>query len=142
MKDKMAKRHGIAISSSRVETKTRSARARLLLVEDHGPTRASLQRLLTSRNFDVRAAACVADAWELASSNEFDLLLSDIGLPDGDGYLLMRELQERYGLKGIALTGFGMEDDIELSKEAGFSLHLVKPVRASALDEAFASLGL
>ena len=117
-------------------------RARLLLVEDHDPTRLALQKLLTARGFDVSAAGTVAEAWELAGSSKFDLLLSDIGLPDGDGYLLMRELQERYGLRGIALTGYGMEDDIKLSKEAGFSAHLTKPIQAKVLDEAFASLGI
>lgn len=142
MNEKSAKQPGIAIRSGQGEGRPGPVRARLLLVEDHGPTRASLKRLLTARNFAVSAAECVADAWALAADAEFDLLLSDIGLPDGDGYILMRELQERYGLRGIALTGFGMDEDIQLSKEAGFSIHLVKPVRASDLDEALASLGL
>jgi DNA-binding response OmpR family regulator len=137
-----AKRPGVAAQSGRSEGKTGPVRARLLLVEDHGPTRASLQRLLTARNFEVGAAGCVAEAWNLAADTGFDLLLSDIGLPDGDGYLLMRELQDRYGMRGIALTGFGLDDDIKLSKEAGFSLHLVKPIRARDLDEALASLGV
>jgi CheY-like chemotaxis protein len=142
MNETAAKRGGLALRAGHCEGPSGPVRARLLLVEDHGPTRASLQRLLAARNFEVRAAACVAEAWALVAENDFDLLLSDIGLPDGDGYLLMRELQDRYGLRGIALTGFGMEEDAQLSREAGFSIHLVKPIRATVLDEALSSLGI
>jgi CheY-like chemotaxis protein len=117
-------------------------RARLLLVEDNDVTRRSLQKLLVERNFEVGAAASVAEAWALVADSRFDLLVSDIGLPDGDGFLLMRELRERFGMQGIALTGFDLEDDFKLSKEAGFSVHLPKPISASVLDEALASLGV
>jgi CheY-like chemotaxis protein len=55
-------------------------------------------------------------------------VVSDIGLPDGDGYALMKELRHHYGLRGIALTGYGMEDDIERGRDAGFVAHLTKPV--------------
>jgi DNA-binding response OmpR family regulator len=126
----------------RRKAKGEACRARLLLVEDHPPTRTALARLLKARNFEVRAAANVADAWDAVSKAEFDILLSDIGLPDGDGYLLMRELQERCGMRGIALTGYGLDDDKRLSREAGFAVHLVKPIRAKMLDEAFAELGV
>ncbi len=117
-------------------------RARLLLVEDNDVTRGALQKLLVARNFEVCAAACVADAWALVAESKFDALVSDIGLPDGDGFLLMRELKDRYGMPGIALTGFDLEDDYKLSKEAGFSFHLTKPIKASVLDDALASLGI
>jgi CheY-like chemotaxis protein len=122
--------------------KAGSSRGRLLLVEDHDPTRNALLRLLISRKFDVSGAASIAEAWALVAKEKFDFLVSDIGLPDGDGYLLMRELQDRFGLKGIALTGFAMEDDAKLSKEAGFSAHLTKPIQIRILDETLASLGL
>jgi DNA-binding response OmpR family regulator len=111
-------------------------------VEDHEPTRNAVKKLLAARNFEVCAAGSVADAWALVEDTRFDFVVSDIGLPDGDGFLLMRELQERYGLRGIALTGFGLEDDVKLGKEAGFSAHIVKPIRADILDETLASLGL
>ena len=122
--------------------KAARSRGRLLLVEDHDPTRHALLRLLVSRKFDVSGAASIAEAWALVAKEKFDFLVSDIGLPDGDGYLLMRELQDRFGLKGIALTGFDMEDDAKLSKEAGFSAHLTKPIQIRILDETLASLGL
>ena len=114
----------------------------ILLVEDHDPTRNGLQKLLTAMDFEVKAAASIAEAWALVDDTKFDLLVSDIGLPDGDGFLLMRELKDRYGLRGIALTGFDMEDDFRLSREAGFSAHLVKPVQAIVLDRAISSLGI
>jgi DNA-binding response OmpR family regulator len=122
--------------------KNKRSRARLLLVEDNASTRGALQKLLVARNFDVLAASSVAEAWELAEASRFDILVSDIGLPDGDGFLLMRELKDRYGMSGIALTGYDLEDDFKLSREAGFSVHLTKPVEASVLDEALLSLGV
>jgi CheY-like chemotaxis protein len=119
-----------------------TSRARLLLVEDNDTTRSALQKLLCARNFEVKSAASIADAWALVAETKFDVLVSDIGLPDGDGYLLMRELKDRYGMTGIALTGYDLEDDIKLSQEAGFSVHITKPIRARILDEALASLGI
>lgn len=58
----------------------------------------------------------------------------------GFGYALMAALRERHGLKGIALTGYGMEEDLSRSERAGFVLHLTKPVRMDALDRALAPL--
>jgi DNA-binding response OmpR family regulator len=127
---------------SRPAATKKATRARLLLVEDNDVTRGALQKLLVARNFEVCAASSIADAWALVADSKFDVLVSDIGLPDGDGFILMRELKDRYGMSGIALTGFDLEDDYKLSKEAGFSVHLTKPVQASVLDEALASLGI
>jgi DNA-binding response OmpR family regulator len=141
-KEKTSKR---AKAPDRPATGARKAapvRGCLLLVEDHSPTRNGLQRLLAGMRFDVKAAASVEEAWELAKDTKFDALVSDIGLPDGDGYILMRELRDRYGLRGIALTGFDWENDVLLSREAGFSAHLAKPVAVKVLDQALAALGL
>ena len=113
---------------------------RILLVEDHGPTRAVLSHLLTARSHRVMAAGSLAQARELAAANEFDVLVSDIGLPDGTGYELMQELRESKGLHGIALTGFGMEDDFEKSQRAGFDAHLIKPVQVSTLEAALLTM--
>ncbi|MGA2030207.1 MAG: ATP-binding protein [Verrucomicrobiota bacterium] len=109
---------------------------RILLVEDHEPTRTALTHLLTRRNFEVLTAASVAEGREMACKNKIDLLISDIGLPDGSGYALMSELRKLYELNGIALTGYGMEEDIERSQKAGFVAHLTKPVRIQSLDSA------
>ena len=65
-----------------------------------------------------------------------DLVISDLGLPDGTGLDLMRELGGRYGLRGIALSGYGMDEDIQRSRDAGFAPHLTKPVTLQMLQEA------
>jgi CheY-like chemotaxis protein len=118
----------------------RAKRGRILLLEDDEETRKVLRRLLLARHFEVTDVGTVAEAWDCVSAGSYHLLLSDIGLPDGDGYRLMRELQDLHGMKGIALTGYGLDDDIALSKEAGFSAHIVKPIRVGLLDEALNSL--
>jgi CheY-like chemotaxis protein len=106
---------------------------RLLLVEDHADTARVMSRLLRSWSYDVSTAGSVADALQSAASEHFDLVISDIGLPDGTGIDLMNDLRARYNLRGIALTGHGMEDDIRRCHEAGFLTHLTKPVNIDAL---------
>ncbi|HEY4302724.1 MAG TPA: response regulator [Candidatus Didemnitutus sp.] len=116
------------------------SRRRVLLVEDHKPTSVALSQLLARRNFAVVETACVAEALGAASRESFDLLISDIGLPDGTGYELMTQLHGRHGLIGIALTGYGMEEDVSKSQAAGFVAHLTKPVTVQALDRALQAL--
>ena len=70
----------------------------------------------------------------MAKNHEFDLLISDIGLPDGSGVELMQKIREISPLPGIALSGFGMQHDIERSKEAGFLEHLTKPINFAQLQ--------
>ncbi len=111
-------------------------RGRVLLVEDHTASRHVLARLLTSRQLEVVQAASAGEALERAKEQSFDLVISDLGLPDLSGHDLMRALKATYGARGIALSGFGTEQDISLSMEAGFLAHLTKPVEAAALDEA------
>jgi signal transduction histidine kinase len=108
----------------------------ILLVEDNQPTQQTLFRLLTDRHHKVTAASSLAEARKSSSENKFDVVLSDIGLPDGNGCALMAELREKFGLKGIALTGFGMERDIEIAKDAGFIIHLIKPIQIESLENA------
>ena len=114
----------------------RPSAVRVLLVEDHGPTRTALSDLLARRAYEVLAASSVAEARALAGANRFDLLISDIGLPDGNGYELMAEFRLRGSTIGIALTGYGMEQDLAQSESAGFVAHLTKPVRVQSLDAA------
>ena len=108
-------------------------RLRLLVIEDHEPTMTVLARLLRQRGHDVLTACTVKDALLLASSNPFDLVISDIGLPDGNGVDLMRQLTKDYGLRGIALSGYGMAVDHAKTQEAGFLAHLVKPINFDQL---------
>ena len=109
---------------------------RILLVEDHEPTRASLTHLLSRRNYKVTPVGSLAEARSVVSKRKFNLLISDIGLPDGNGCELMEELKGNTHLKGIALTGYGMEHDVSRSYAAGFAAHLTKPVRMESLDDA------
>jgi len=82
----------------------------------------------------------VAEARTLARQEKFDLVVSDIGLPDGNGYTLMLELRKDFGLKGIALTGYGMEQDVLRGQNAGFVAHLTKPVRMESLEKALSEV--
>jgi CheY-like chemotaxis protein len=112
---------------------------RILLVEDHDSTRQALTHLLQRRQHQVAAAATGGEALRLMEGGEFDLLVSDLGLPDIDGCSLMGRLRElRPGLVGIALSGLGMEEDLQRSSAAGFVSHLVKPVAMGKLDDAIA----
>jgi len=113
---------------------------RILLVEDHEPTRTILAQLLTDRSFQVTAAASLAEARTFAAGEHFNLIISDIGLPDGSGYELMQELRKRGPVKGIALTGYGMAEDVARSKAAGFTAHLTKPIRVQSLEAALSAV--
>jgi len=108
---------------------------RILLVEDHEDTAHVLRRLLERLGHHVELADSVASAIK-AARKPFDLLLSDIGLPDGTGNDLIRELRETQHLSvpAVALTGFGMEEDIARSREAGFTDYLTKPVNFQRLQ--------
>lgn len=115
---------------------------RILLVEDHEDTNRSLTNLLRRRGYQVQSADSISSALECAANGSFDLLISDIGLPDGTGIELMERLGTEHSLAGIALTGFGMEDDIRRSRDVGFSEHLVKPVDLNKLDAVIQKLAL
>jgi CheY-like chemotaxis protein len=108
---------------------------RILLVEDHADTRFIMARLLTSFGFAVTSAGTVREAIELAEGKRFDLLISDIGLPDGSGMDIMRHLRQSQPIHGIALSGYGLEDDLRRSAEAGFAQHLTKPINVHTLRE-------
>jgi PAS domain S-box-containing protein len=113
----------------------------ILLVEDHPVTLQMMQKALIAEGHTIESASDVATALELADQHHFDLLVSDLGLPDGDGHDLMRELRRRgFGFPGIALSGYGQAEDIRRSFEMGFSNHLTKPVSREAVIEAIASV--
>jgi signal transduction histidine kinase/HAMP domain-containing protein/ActR/RegA family two-component response regulator len=107
---------------------------RILLVEDHEDSNRSLTNLLRRRGYHVRSALNFQSALDLGTKEEFDVLISDLALPDGSGIDLMRTLQSTRPVFGIALTGFGMEDDARKCREAGFRHHLVKPIDLNKLD--------
>ena len=108
---------------------------RILFVDDHEDTRRILARLLSTRGHHVEIANGVASALACLEKEKFDVLLSDIGLPDGSGHELMREAKRRQAqIKGIAVSGFGMDEDIRRSAEAGFGTHLAKPLDVGLLE--------
>lgn len=115
------------------------ARCEILLVEDHPDTAHAMARVLKTLGHRVRIAQSVAAALA-AAAEPFDLLICDIGLPDGNGLDLMRQLRASRPVKGIALSGFGMEEDIRKSEEVGFSAHLTKPVDLAQLEAAISRL--
>jgi len=110
--------------------------ASILLVEDHADTARIMRRILESAGYTVSHASRLAEARQMAGEQKFDLVVSDVGLPDGTGLELMRELKDAYGLKGIALSGFGTDEDLNASKDAGFAEHLTKPVDWDRLRDA------
>jgi PAS domain S-box-containing protein len=105
-----------------------SKKLQLLLVDDHADTRTVLSRLLTKCGHEVVTADSAQNALEILDRRQFDALISDIGLPETSGYELMREVLRRQPLKGIALSGLGMDEDVRRSRDAGFDYHLTKPI--------------
>jgi signal transduction histidine kinase/CheY-like chemotaxis protein len=122
------------------------APSHILLVEDHLDTAEAMADLLRAFGFHVSVASSVAGGLALAEERQaleerepgarIDLLVSDIGLPDGSGLDLIRALGERWGIRGIALSGYGTEEDVQRSREAGFLRHLTKPVTPRVLEAA------
>ena len=122
------------------ESAPQTRRARILLVEDHVDTASVLQRSLEKCGYEVRHADSLGSAEALADEHEFDLFISDLGLPDGSGFELMQRLRGKHGLAGIALSGFGMDEDRAASKTAGFAEHFTKPIDPQRLHDAVARL--
>jgi two-component system CheB/CheR fusion protein len=113
---------------------------RIIVVEDHADTAEGLRRFLTRIGYKVYIAPDVASARALAKAVEFDVLLSDIRLPDGTGWDLMRELsRDQPNLRGIAISGFNSQEEIARSKRVGFLDHIAKPLVAEELSAAIES---
>jgi DNA-binding response OmpR family regulator len=110
---------------------------KILLVDDHEDTCTGMRMILERRGYRVKVAHDVQGALAVAEDYPFELIISDLGLPDGTGFDLMKELRRRRGdsIRGVALSGFGMESDIDRSMEAGFEEHLIKPVNLERLGE-------
>jgi signal transduction histidine kinase len=113
---------------------------RVLLVDDHYDTCIGMKRMLERHGYEITVAHTAEQAVEKVRAEEFDLLISDIGLPDRSGYDLMREVRLNNDLPGIALSGFGSEQDVNQAREAGFAEHLTKPVSFERLEKTIQSL--
>lgn len=112
----------------------------ILVVEDHDDTLRSMKMLLNRLGYKVLVAENMTDALRIAEEQHFDILLSDIGLPDGNGLDLLRKIRVRRNVPALALSGFGMDEDIDRSREAGFADHLTKPVSIDRLQAAISQL--
>jgi PAS domain S-box-containing protein len=106
----------------------------ILLVEDHKDSAEVMSRLLRDKGYLVETCATVAEALKASEAQRFNLVLSDIGLPDGTGIDLIKQIRQHSSIPAIALTGFGMDQDIHRYKEAGFDAHLTKPVNFQKLE--------
>jgi len=114
---------------------------RILLVEDHGVSAKMMRMVLAAEGHTVELAGDAVTALELSDRRAFDLLISDLGLPDGSGHDLMRQLRDRgHKFPGIALSGYGQAEDVQRSYEAGFAVHLTKPASREAVIEAIAAV--
>ncbi len=124
-------------ASSRERLTEPEKRIRVLLVEDHDDTARVMERLLQINGHDVRRARSVAEAIEALRESDCDVLLSDIGLPDGTGIDLITHVRAQYGpsIPAVAMTGYGMEEDVARCIDAGFGHHLTKPVNFARLEE-------
>lgn len=106
----------------------------ILLVEDHGDTRRLLRTALERRGHNVFTACSVAEATTLLQELPAEILISDIGLPDGTGWDLLSHIRPGGPTFAIAISGFGSREDRSKSKAAGYDAHLVKPFKSSELD--------
>ena len=113
---------------------------RILLVDDHADTLSVMSRLLKGVGHQVSVAQTAAMAMGQLTTQVFDLLLIDLGLPDQDGRDLLRSARAVCAAPAIALTGFGMDGDLDSCKAAGFAKHLVKPIAFDALVAALEEL--
>jgi signal transduction histidine kinase len=105
----------------------------ILFVEDHADTAMALARVLSREGYTVHRTQSVSEAKKAIDTESFDLLISDIGLPDGSGLEIMQYLRNKRSTPGIAVRGYGMEQDISQAKNAGFARHLTKPVHPDIL---------
>lgn len=105
-----------------------SGRLRVLLVEDHSDTRTSMEMLLRRSGYYVRSAESAEEALGWAAREQFDVAVTDIGLPDLSGKELMKQLRERYGMRGIATSGYGADEGEEGPGDE-FIHHLTKPIK-------------
>ena len=112
------------------------------MVEDHADTLRVVARLLDHFGHEISLADGAQIALQIIESKEFDVILSDIGLPDGNGYEVIAQAKLKGPVKGVALTGLDKDEDAKRSKEAGFDFHLTKPVDFHELRTVLAQVSL
>jgi CheY-like chemotaxis protein len=125
------------LASPRAQSTERDKCFRILLVEDHDDTARVMAHLLRRNGHEVRTAGSVAEAIKALCESDCDVLVSDIGLPDGTGIDLIKQVRAQYGpgMPAVAMTGYGMEEDVARCSAAGFGHHLTKPINFARLEE-------
>ena len=113
-----------------------SSQLSILLVENHEDSVVYVRRFLEHYGHEVRAARTAQEAVDLVKAKDPDVILSDIGLPDGDGWTLIQQLRKKTKAYAIAMSGFGMRTDVDRSLAAGYQDHLIKPFAPNKLLEA------
>ncbi|HSP45984.1 MAG TPA: response regulator [Chthoniobacterales bacterium] len=127
-------------AAGEVDGRQAAVKRRILLVDDHEDTLRSMGLLLRRLGYEVLSADTTSDALRIAEEQPFDILLSDIGLPDGSGLELLKRIRQTRDVPALAVSGFGMDEDVERSRNAGFFDHLTKPVSIDQLQAAIAEL--
>jgi len=115
---------------------------RILVVENHPDSAAMLAKLLQSKGHTVTTAATCAAARAAFKSAIFDVAVIDVGLPDGDGCDLFRELRAIRIIPALAVSGYGMADDVQRTQTAGFVAHILKPVDLLQLEDLISNVHL
>jgi two-component system CheB/CheR fusion protein len=115
---------------------------RVLIVEDHADSAEILSRILQLKGHDVKAVGSCQGALQACSEQAFDLLIADIGLPDFNGWELLKMVREKWAIKAIAVTGYGMSMDVNHSRTAGFDRHFTKPINITELNAAIMQLAV
>jgi CheY-like chemotaxis protein len=111
----------------------------ILIIEDHADTRRACSKLVSSWGHRVVAVGTVAEALQMIKEAAFDVIMSDINLPDGDGWELMRTLRaQNNDTRAIAVTARGGLDDEDISLNAGFDYHFKKPIDVARLRDLIA----
>lgn len=126
----------IDVRCESVLMKETNSQPHILFVEDDPKIAAVMLRLLATWNYNVVHTSTVAAAISALDSQWFDLLVSDIGLPDGTGRQVMEHARDRFALCGIAISAYGMTEDLASNKQAGFETTLVKPASLKAIEHA------
>jgi PAS domain S-box-containing protein len=126
-------------NEAKLDLEKNAKRARVLIVEDQPDTLEMLATHFQTRGYETLPCSSAAEAIQIADREPFDILISDIAMPEIDGLQLIRTLRQKKGLEGIpaiALTGYASEKDAETAIAAGFNTHLAKPIEPARLSAA------
>ena len=108
---------------------------KILLVDDHVDTSNAIRMLLERQGYEIVTANSAGEALRAIQQTPVDLIISDIGMPDESGHEMLPKMRKFTSAPAIALSGFGSDEDIQRSYEAGFQEHMTKPIKLHALTE-------